>query len=108
VAGGLQRRGLPLPGVVLMLAQDRLHEAVVEEALQGARLYRPQGAVEAGFLHRVVAPAELLDVAITEARELGASGESFRQEKQARVGPLADRMRRQLSEDVGLLRRFSL
>jgi hypothetical protein len=44
-------------------------------------LHRPQDAVDAGFLRRVVTPAELLDLAITEARELGASAESFRREK---------------------------
>jgi hypothetical protein len=39
-------------------------------------------------------------------RGLVESAESFRREKQARVGPLADRLRRQLSEDIGLLRSF--
>jgi enoyl-CoA hydratase/carnithine racemase len=98
--------GLPIPSTGLLLAQDRLHEAVMEEALQGARLYPPQDAVDAGFLHRVVAPAELFDLAISEARGLAGGAESFRREKQARVGPLADGLRRQLSEDIGLLRSF--
>jgi enoyl-CoA hydratase len=98
--------GLPIPSTGLLLAQDRLHEAVMEEALQGARLYPPQDAVDAGFLHRVVAPAELFDLAISEARGLAEGAESFRRGKQARVGPLADGLRRQLSEDIGLLRSF--
>jgi enoyl-CoA hydratase len=98
--------GLPIPSTGQVLAQDRLHEAVIEEALQGARLYPPQEAVGAGFLHRVVAREELVDLAISEARGLAESAESFRREKQARVGPLADRLRRQLDEDIGLLRSF--
>jgi enoyl-CoA hydratase len=60
--------GLPIPSTGLVLAQDRLPEAVIEEALQGARLYAPQDAVDAGFLHRVVPPPELVDLAISEAR----------------------------------------
>jgi enoyl-CoA hydratase len=100
--------GIPLPGAVRMLADDRLTEEVVEEALQGARAYGPTDAVDAGLLDRVVAPAELLDLAIAEARALGASVDSFRQEKQAHVGPLVERMRHQLTEDLALLSRFRI
>jgi enoyl-CoA hydratase len=100
--------GIPLPGVLLLLARDQLTDAVIEEALQGARIYGPAGAVDAGLLERVVAPADLLDVAITAARELGDKGDTFRQEKHARVGPLADRMRHQLTEDIELLSRFTI
>jgi enoyl-CoA hydratase len=100
--------GIPLPGAVMMLARDRLAEAVVEEALQGARIYGPEDALDAGLLDRVVAPAELVDLAITEARALADNADSFRRDKQAHVGPLADRMRRQLTEDIELLSRFSI
>jgi enoyl-CoA hydratase len=100
--------GIPLPGAVTMLARDRLAEAVVEEALQGARIYGPEDALDAGLLDRVVAPEELLDLAISQARALADSADSFRRDKQAHVGPLADRMRRQLTEDIELLSRFSI
>jgi enoyl-CoA hydratase len=100
--------GLPIPGTGLLLARERLHPAVIEDALPGARLYRPQDAVGAGFLHRVVAPAELVGLAIAEARALADDGDAYRREKQARVGPLADRMRGQLPEDIQLLRRFTV
>jgi enoyl-CoA hydratase len=100
--------GIPLPGVLTMLAGDRLTDAVVEEALEGARIYGPADAAAAGLLDRVVPPADVLELAITEARELAAHADAFREEKQARVGPLADRMRRQLTEDLELLSRFTI
>ncbi len=96
--------GIPLPGVMLMLVRDRLRDAVVEEATHGARMYRPQEALTAGFLHRVVAPSDLLDTAIAEAHALSAGpADTFRREKEARVGPFAERMRRQLAEDMTLI-----
>ena len=99
--------GLPLPGTMLMFIADRLHEDVVEEATHGARLYRPQEALTAGFLHRVLAPSALLDTAIAEARTLGAQPPAqFRAQKEARVGPLAERMRGQLAEDLALIERI--
>lgn len=101
--------GLPLPGVVLMLIHDRLPEGIWEEATEGARLYSAQEAVDAGFLHRTAAPSELLDIAVADARVLGAgSADEFRRDKEARVGPLAERMRAQLTEDIGLLRRIAV
>jgi enoyl-CoA hydratase len=97
--------GVPLPGVLLMLARDRLREDAFEEALYGARMHRPQEALTAGFLHRVVAPSDLRDTAIAEARGLGSDEptETFRRKKEARVGPIAERMRRQLEEDMTLI-----
>lgn len=94
--------GLPLPGVVLMLVADRLREDVIDEATRGARLYRPDEAVGAGFLHRVEPPDDLLDAAVAEARSLGAS-QAFQRAKRARVDPLVARMRQQLNEDITLL-----
>ncbi|MGZ6709708.1 MAG: crotonase/enoyl-CoA hydratase family protein [Solirubrobacteraceae bacterium] len=97
--------GVPLPGAMLVLVADRLHEDAFEEATHGARLYRPREALAAGFLHRVVAPAELLDAAIAEARAL-SSQPGFRRDKQARVDPMAERMRRQLPKDLALIERI--
>ncbi len=88
-----------------MLIRDRLRGEFFDEATKGARLYRPQEAPTAGFFHRVVAPATLLDTAIAEARALGIQAD-FRRMKQERVGPVAERMGRQLEEDSSLIERI--
>ncbi|WP_255604633.1 crotonase/enoyl-CoA hydratase family protein [Mycolicibacterium xanthum] len=99
--------GLPLPETLLILIRDRLREDIFEEATYGARLYRPQEAVTAGFLHRVVAPPDLLDTAIAEAQALSAGpADTFRREKETRIGPISERMRRQLEEDMTLIKRI--
>lgn len=99
--------GLPLPGVLLMLAGERLSDDVYEEATAGARLYSPQEAVAAGFLQRVVAPSDLLQTAITEADALGRlPADSFRQEKAARIARSTEQIQTQLQADLALIRRI--
>ena len=97
--------GIPLPSGLLIFAADRLYEDAIEEATRGARLYRPQEALGAGFLHRVVATAELRDAAIAEARML-RDRPGFRDHKRARVAPLAEEMRRRLAADRTLIERI--
>ena len=97
--------GLPLPSAIFVYVADRLHEDACDEATHGARMYRPQEALAAGFLHRVVDPSQLRDEAIAEARAL-SDRPTFRQEKEARVTPLADRMRSRLDEDLALIERI--
>ena len=99
--------GLPLPGVVLMLAAERLSEDAYEEATHGARMYRPREALTAGFLDRVVPAAELVDAAIDEADALSSlPAGTFRRDKEARVGLIAERMRQQLPDDLRLIERI--
>ncbi len=99
--------GVPLPGVLLMLVRDRLREEFCDEATTGARMYRPQDALAAGFFHRIVAPTNVLDSAITEARALSAEpAEAFRRDKQERVGPVAEQMSRQLEKDMSMIQRI--
>lgn len=51
--------GLTVPSFAIELARGRLVPAHFDAAVVGARMYDPAGAVEAGFLDRVVAVDEL-------------------------------------------------
>ncbi len=96
--------GIPLPGVLLMLVRDRLREEFFDQATAGARMYSPQDALAAGFFHRIVAPGDVINTAISEARELVAgAAEDFRRDKEKRVGPIAERMNDQLEKDMDLI-----
>jgi enoyl-CoA hydratase len=60
--------GMVLPRWAVELSEERLARRHFQDATVGAKIYDPDGAVEAGFLDRVV-PAEALDDAATaEAR----------------------------------------
>lgn len=64
--------GMTLPLVAQELARDRLDPRRLTEATVQARLYAPHDAAQAGYLDRVVAPAELAAAARDEAQRLGA------------------------------------
>ena len=67
--------------------------------------YRPQEALGTGVLHRVVAASELRVAAVAAARTL-RDRPTFRDDKRARIAPLAERMRRRLAEDLTLIERI--
>jgi enoyl-CoA hydratase len=60
--------GMVLPQWAIEFARERLSVRHLQQATVGARMYEPDGAVEAGFLDAVVAPDEVLDAAFAEAR----------------------------------------
>ena len=60
-----------LPHYAVELAQARLAPAHLIRAAVQAEIYDPAGAVEAGYLDRVVPAAESRRRAIDEARRLG-------------------------------------
>ena len=96
--------GLPLPGVLLMLAAERLTEDAYEQATAGARMHSPDRARAAGFLHRVLPPSELLPAAFAEAEQLcRLPAESFRERKQTRIVQNSERIERQLQADLALI-----
>jgi enoyl-CoA hydratase len=64
--------GLTVPWFVIELARQRLTPAHCSRALTLATIYDPHEAVAAGFLDRVVAPAELHAVAREEVARLAA------------------------------------
>ncbi len=60
--------GMVLPRWAVELARERLSMRHFQAATVGARIYDPDGALDAGFLDQVVAPEELTDAAVAEAR----------------------------------------
>jgi enoyl-CoA hydratase len=63
---------MTLPMFAVELAQDRLSRRHLQAATIQAQLYDPAGAVDAGFLDRVVEAEELEREAIAEAQRLAA------------------------------------
>ena len=62
--------GLTMPWPALEICRQRLAPAHFQRAVNLAEIYAPRGAVEAGFLDRVVPAAELGAAAQSAAREL--------------------------------------
>jgi enoyl-CoA hydratase len=64
--------GMVLPDWAIVLAGERLTPRHAQQAAVEARVYDPHGAVEAGFLDRVVAADRLMDAAMEESTRLAA------------------------------------
>lgn len=63
--------GMPLPIFAVELARDRLAPTHLARAVLGT-VYDPAGAVEAGFLDRLVPAADLVDAAVARGHEMAA------------------------------------
>jgi enoyl-CoA hydratase len=64
--------GMPLPLFATELARDRLSPTAFVRATLTAEIYDPEGAVQAGYLDRVVPVDEVVGAAIAEANRLSA------------------------------------
>jgi enoyl-CoA hydratase len=64
--------GMPLPLFATELARDRLSPAAFVRAALTAEIYDPEGAVQAGYLDRVVPVDEVVGAALAEAGRLSA------------------------------------
>jgi enoyl-CoA hydratase len=64
------RIGITVPTYVIELARQRLHPAHFDRAVVSAAMYSPQEGVLAGYLDRVVEPAELAAAARATAADL--------------------------------------
>lgn len=64
--------GMALPQFAVELARDRLTTDALARATLAAEIYDPAGALEAGYLDRVVPADEVVGAAIAEANRLGA------------------------------------
>jgi enoyl-CoA hydratase len=98
--------GMPLPLFALALAEDRLNRAALVRATLAAEIYDPRGAVEVGYLDRVVPLDALVDEAVAEARRLGAySAAAYAQTKEVLRGGTIARVRERGAADMA---RFSV
>jgi len=62
--------GMTMHRVGITLARDRLSRPAFQRAVINAEMFDPQGAREAGFLDRVVAPEALASTALAIAQQL--------------------------------------
>ena len=93
--------GMGLPRYATELAQARLSSAHLTRGAIQAEIYDPAGAVEAGYLDRVVPAAECEAVAIAEAGRLGEfrTG-AYSHTKLALRGALIDRVLAGIDADM--------
>jgi len=64
--------GIPMPDFGIEICRQRLTPAAFNRAVINAEMFEPEAAVSAGFLDRVVAGGDLMDVAEGIAAQLGA------------------------------------
>lgn len=85
--------GMGLPHYAVELAQARLSSAHLVRSAVQAEIYDSAGAVEAGYLDRVVPAADVEAEAIAEARRLGAfSARAYSHTKRALHQAMIDRV----------------
>lgn len=87
--------GMVLPRWAVELAQERCSNRHLQDATVGAKIYDPDGAVEAGFLDSVVPPEALAVAAEAEAQRWAAfSRDAYRGQvrmlRSERLGRLAE------------------
>jgi enoyl-CoA hydratase len=93
--------GMGLPRYAVELAQARLRPAHLVRGAVQAEIYDPAGAVEAGYLDRVVPAGQVATTVVDEARRLGAlPGPAYRHTKLALHQALADRVLADLDADM--------
>jgi len=95
---------MTLPMFGMELARDRISKRHFTQATSQARIYDPDGAVDAGYLDATVPADTLLATAETVARELaGLPHPAFRETKRRERAETIDRIRRTLEADVAAL-----
>lgn len=93
--------GMPMPVFASELARERLDRRALVAATVGATIYDPEGAVEAGYLDRVVAAEALGDLATSEARRLAKlPANAYASTKRSLRAPFVAHVRATLEEDL--------
>jgi enoyl-CoA hydratase len=94
--------GMSLPLFAMELARDRLTPRALLQSTLLAELYDPAGALEVGWLDRVVPADQVEAAAIEEARRLGQlSSAAYGQTKRMLRQPLIDRVKAGTAADLG-------
>ena len=94
--------GMPVPRFATELARDRLSKLHFVPAIQHARVYDPESAIDAGYLDAVVADGEAVDAAVANATELAGylrSG-AFQLTRTIVRGPTAEVLRAGIAADM--------
>jgi enoyl-CoA hydratase len=96
--------GMTLPIFGVEFARDRLSKRHFLAATTQARIFDPEGAVNAGFLDMVVAPESLLDTALAQAKQLAelSTGAYAATKRSAREG-VERNIRETLAADMAKL-----
>jgi enoyl-CoA hydratase len=93
--------GMSLPMFAMELARDRITPRALLQSTLLAELYDPQGALEVGWLDKVVPADEVEQAAIDEARRLGQlSASAYAQSKKLLRQPLIDRLKAGADNDL--------
>ena len=96
--------GMGLPHYAVELAEERLSSAHLRRGAVQAEIYDAAGAVDAGYLDRVVPAAEVERATIDEARRLGQlPGSAYRHTKLALHRALIDRVDPNIDADMASL-----
>ena len=92
---------MTLPDFRILLAEERLSRRHLQRAVAQAEIYTPQGAVDAGYLDRVVAPEAVADAALARARELadGLHAGAHRNTKLALRAEALEKLRASVARD---------
>jgi enoyl-CoA hydratase len=95
---------MTLPVFAMELARARLSKRHFTAAATQARVYDPQGAIDAGYLDTAVPPEQLFDIAFTHARQLATLPDpAFRNTKQNERGAIVQLIRDTLEADMATL-----
>jgi enoyl-CoA hydratase len=93
---------MTLPLFAVEIARDRLSRRYFQRSVVQAEIYGPEGAVDAGYLDRIVPAERLAEEAMAEAERLaGLPRRAFSETKQRVRGASAERIRRSLVEELG-------
>jgi enoyl-CoA hydratase/carnithine racemase len=95
--------GMPLPLFATELARDRLSPAAFVRATLTAEIYDPEGAVQAGYLDRVVPVDEVVGAALADAGRLSAyRAGAYARTKEVMRRPTVDRIEAGTAADLAL------